>query len=122
MTNLSLTEEGPLSSGRDAGNDHREEDHHCHHRCDAHCHLWGDNFRVTSIYQEIMLAPRTCLVSTLWVNNKGCQRQDADDEGGHDVVERVELRLAAQHQRVFDVGEVLQHLQEIKSTLFLVSS
>ena len=35
-----------------------------------------------------------------------------DDQGRHDVVERVELRLAAQHQRVLDVGEVLQHLQE----------
>ena len=37
--NLSLTEEGPLASGRDAGNDHCEEDHHRHHRCDAHRHL-----------------------------------------------------------------------------------
>ena len=33
------TEEWPLSSGRDAGNDHGEEDHHCHHCRDTHCHL-----------------------------------------------------------------------------------
>ena len=76
----------------------------------------------TSIDQQITLAPRTYLVSTLWVNDKRCQRQDTDDEGGHDVVERVELRLAAQHQRVLDVGEVLQHLKDIESQLFLLSS
>ena len=35
-----------------------------------------------------------------------------DDEGGHDVVERVELRLAAQHQRVLDVRESLQNLEK----------
>ena len=46
------------------------------------------------------------------MNNEGCQRQDADDQGGHDVVECVELRFAAQHQRVLDVWEVLQHLQD----------
>ena len=34
-----------------------------------------------------------------------------DDKGGHDVVERVELRLAAQHQRVLDVRESLQNLE-----------
>ena len=46
------------------------------------------------------------------MNNKRCQGQDTDDEGGHDVVERVEVRLTAQHQRVLDVWEVLQHLQD----------
>ena len=46
------------------------------------------------------------------MNNEGCQCQDADYEGGHDVVECVELSLAAQHQRVLDVWEVLQHLQK----------
>ena len=35
-----------------------------------------------------------------------------DHKGGHDVVERVELRLAAQYKRVFDVGESLQNLEK----------
>ena len=35
-----------------------------------------------------------------------------DDKGGHDVVERVELRLAAEHQRVLDVREGLQNLKK----------
>ena len=46
------------------------------------------------------------------MNNERCQCQDADDKGGHDVVECVELRFAAKHQRVLDVWEVLQHLQD----------
>ena len=46
------------------------------------------------------------------MNNEGCQRQDADDQGGHDVVECVELCLTAQHQRVLDVWEVLQYLTD----------
>ena len=35
-----------------------------------------------------------------------------DDQGRHDVVERVELGLAAQHQGVLDAGEVLQNLRK----------
>ena len=46
------------------------------------------------------------------MNNERCQRQDADDQGGHDVVECVELRFAAQHQWVLDVWEVLQYLTD----------
>ena len=64
--------------------------------------------------------------------NKGSQGKDADDkgghhifelfffsdppdyEGGHDVVECVELRLATQYQRVLDEGESLQNLEKCK--------
>ena len=45
------------------------------------------------------------------MDNKGSQGEDTDDEGGHYVVEGVELRLAAQYQCVLDVGESLQNLE-----------
>ena len=37
--NLLLTEKRSFPSGRDIGDDHCEEDHHRHHRCDPHCYL-----------------------------------------------------------------------------------
>ena len=49
MKKLLLTEQRCLASCRDAGNDHGEEDHHCHHCSDAHCHLWDDNIGMTRV-------------------------------------------------------------------------
>ena len=39
LLNLLLTEQGSFPSGRDVRDDHCEEDHHRHHRCDPHCYL-----------------------------------------------------------------------------------
>ena len=37
--NLLLTEKRSFPSGRDIGDDHCEDNHHRHHRCDPHCYL-----------------------------------------------------------------------------------
>ena len=35
-----LTEKGSFTGGRNIRDDHCEEDHHRHHRCDPHCYLY----------------------------------------------------------------------------------
>ena len=54
-----LTEKWSLASGRDTGNDHSEEDHHGHHRRDAHRYLWDQNAR----WLITTLMKRVCKVS-----------------------------------------------------------